>query len=242
VRPIALVTGGTRRVGRAIVLELARCGFEVVATWRSDRDGAERVASEVAAAGGVCRTLELDLAQDDPARVVRAAGLSRLDALVLNAAAWRAGSWGSIRAVDAVADFRANALGPVLLAQGVAPMLQASSLPGGGSLVAVGDAHADATPVRGYASYLMSKAALHQAVRQMAVELAPSVRVNGVLPGVVAWPEDMPEERREAIVSRIPLSRAGAPEDVARLVRFLCLEAPFMTGALVPVDGGRSIR
>lgn len=241
-KPLALVTGGTRRVGRAIVLELARCGFEVMATWRSDREGAERVASEVAATGGVCRTLQMDLAHDDPTKAVREAGITRLDALVLNAATWRSGTWGSIDASDAIADFRANALGPVLLAQGVAPMLQASSLPGGGSVVAVGDAHADATPVRGYASYLMSKAALHQAVRQMAVELAPSVRVNAVLPGVVAWPADMADERREAIRSRIPLSRAGAPEDVARLVRFLCLEAAFITGALVPVDGGRSIR
>jgi pteridine reductase len=89
---------------------------------------------------------------------------------------------------------------------------------------------------------MMSKAALHQAVQQMAAELAPAVRVNAVLPGVVAWPEDMPAERREALLARIPLQRAGTPEDVARLVRFLCTEAPFITGALIPVDGGRSIR
>jgi pteridine reductase len=89
---------------------------------------------------------------------------------------------------------------------------------------------------------MMSKAALHQSVQQMAAELAPHVRVNGVLPGVVAWPEDMPEARRAALLARIPLARAGEPSDVARLVRFLCLEAPFVTGALIPVDGGRSIR
>lgn len=240
--PVALVTGGSRRVGRAVVLELARSGFEVVATWRKDREGAEQVAREVAAFGGTCRTLELDLTGDDPAQVVRASGVSRLDALVLNAATWSRTEWGAIAAAEVMEHFCANALGPVLLVQGLASLLRASTIPGGGAVVAVGDVHADETPVRGYSAYLMSKAALHQAVRQMAIELAPEVRVNAVLPGVVAWPEEMSLERRAVVLSGIPLARAGAPEDVARLVRFLCLEAPFMTGALVPLDGGRSVR
>lgn len=108
--------------------------------------------------------------------------------------------------------------------------------------MAIGDAYAAGTPVRGYAGYLMSKAALAQAVQQMAVELAPRIRANTVLPGVVAWPESMDEATRARILSRVPLGRAGTPDDVARLVRFLCLEAPFITGAAIPVDGGRSLR
>lgn len=240
---VALVTGGTRRVGRAIALELARAGFDLIVTWRSDADGARGVAAEVQAMGRACRAIELDLAAvREPAAVRAALALDRLDALVLSAASWDATPWGSVDAASMAAALQVNAIAPVVLAQAMQPLLQASALAGGGSIVAIGDAHAADIPVRGFAAYLMSKAALAQSVRQMAAEMAPAVRVNGVLPGVVEWPEAIDAARREAILARIPLARAGEPADVARLVRFLCVEAPFMTGALVPVDGGRSIR
>jgi pteridine reductase len=109
-------------------------------------------------------------------------------------------------------------------------------------VVAIGDVYADGAPVRGFGAYMLSKAALHQAVRQMAVEMAPRVRVNAVLPGVVAWPEAIDASQREAILARVPLGRVGEPMDVARTVRFLCAEAPYITGAAIPVDGGRSLR
>jgi pteridine reductase len=230
-------------VGRAIALELARAGHDIVVTWHTDASGAESLGADVRALGVQCRALQLDLGSDAVDSAAHAlAGIDAIDALVLNAAAWRSSAWDAPMAEAALDAFRVNALGPVRLVQALTPMLKASKVRGGASVVAVGDAHAQGTPVRGYGAYMMSKAALHQAVQQMAVELAPAVRVNGVLPGVVAWPEDMPTERREALLARIPLQRAGEPEDVARLVRFLCTEAPFITGALIPVDGGRSIR
>jgi pteridine reductase len=242
-RPCALVTGATRRVGRAVALELARAGHDIVATWHTDASGAGMLEAEVRALGAQCRTFQLDLGSDAVDSAARAvAGIHAIDALVLNAAAWQASPWDAPMEQAALEAFRVNALGPVRLVQALAPLLRASKARGGASVVAVGDAHAQGTPVRGYGAYMMSKAALHQAVQQMAAELAPAIRVNGVLPGVVAWPEDMPAERREALLARIPLQRAGEPEDVARLVRFLCTEAPFITGALIPVDGGRSIR
>lgn len=241
--PLALVTGGTRRVGRAITLELARAGFDLVVSRRQDAEGANRVAADVRALGRACRVIELDLAGlREPREAAAAIGVDRLDALVLNAAAWDATPWGSIDAAAMAHALQVNAIAPVVLAQAVQPLLAASALRGGGAIVAIGDAHAGDIPVRGYGAYLMSKAALAQSVRQMAAEMAPRVRVNGVLPGVVEWPESIDGARREAILSRIPLARAGEPEDIARLVRFLCVEAGFMTGALVPVDGGRSIR
>jgi pteridine reductase len=242
-RPCALVTGATRRVGRAIALELARAGHDIVATWHTDASGAESLGADVRALGGRCRALQLDLGSDAVDAAAHAlAGIHAIDALVLNAAAWQASPWDAPMADVALQAFRVNALGPVRLVQALTPLLKASAAKGGASVVAVGDAHAQGTPVRGYGAYMMSKAALHQAVQQMAAELAPAIRVNGVLPGVVAWPEDMPMERREALLARIPLQRSGEPDDVARLVRFLCSEAPFITGALIPVDGGRSIR
>jgi pteridine reductase len=242
-RPTALVTGATRRVGRAITLELARAGHDIVATWCTDASGAESLASDVRAVGATCLALRLDLGSDAVDAIADTLdGVRAIDALVLNAAAWQASPWDAPMAQAAIEAFRVNALGPVRLVQALTPLLRASTAAGGASVVAVGDAHAQGTPVCGYGAYMMSKAALHQAVQQMAAELAPAVRVNGVLPGVVAWPEAMPPERREALRARLPLQRAGTPDDVARLVRFLCTEATFVTGALIPVDGGRSIR
>jgi pteridine reductase len=243
VRPLAVITGATRRVGRAVALELAAHGYDLVATWRTDRAGAEALERDVRGAGAACTLLQLDLSGDPAPALARGlAGVTSVDALVLNAASWDPSPWGSIGMEAAVDAMRVNAIGPVLTVQALTPLLRASRAAGGASVVAIGDAHAQGTPVRGYGAYMMSKAALHQAVQQMAAELAPDVRVNAVLPGVVAWPEDMPAARREALLARIPLARAGEPSDVAKLVRFLCLEAPFVTGALVPVDGGRSIR
>ncbi|HVI96841.1 MAG TPA: SDR family oxidoreductase, partial [Anaeromyxobacter sp.] len=95
-------------------------------------------------------------------------------------------------------------------------------------------------PWRGYAAYAASKAALVRLTECLALELAPAVRVNAVAPGTVLWPEPYPTALRRTLVRRIPLARTGAPEDVAAAVRFLA-EAPFVTGAVLPVDGGRHL-
>ena len=109
-------------------------------------------------------------------------------------------------------------------------------------MVALGDVHASGPAVRGFGAYLMSKAALHQAVRSLAAELSPAVRVNAVLPGGVAWPDGTPEPERERYLSRVPLGRSGTPEDAAGAVVWLGLEATYLTGVLLPVDGGRLLR
>ena len=240
--PLALVIGGSRRVGAAIAMELARAGFDLVLTWRGDRDGAQAVQREVRAIGRGCELMQLDLSEVGRHGVHERLGLERLDALVLSAAAWEPSPWGKLQAEAMAEQMRVNAFAPVLLAQALQPLLAASMQVGGGSVVAIGDVYADGAPVRGFGAYMLSKAALHQAVRQMAVEMAPHVRVNAVLPGVVAWPESISEAQREAILARVPLGRAGDPMDVARAVRFLCAEAPYITGAAIPVDGGRSLR
>jgi len=242
-RPVALVTGGTRRVGAAIALELARAGFDLVITYRHDRANALVVLEAAVAAGAACRATHLDMAAlPAPGELRAAMGLDRLDALVLNASMWERQPLSELTEEALLANLRVNAVAPLRLVQGLRGLLEGSSLAGGGSVVAIGDAHAHGTPVTGYGGYLMSKAALAQAVQQVAVELAPRVRANAVLPGVVAWPERMSAAERERLLERVPLGRAGQPEDVARLVRFLCMEAPFVTGALIPVDGGRSLR
>lgn len=240
--PLALVIGGSRRVGAAIAMELARGGFDLVVTWRGDREGAQSVQRDVRADGGVCELMQLDLSEVGRHGVHGRLGLDRLDALVLSAAAWEPSPWGQLQAEAMAEQMRVNAFAPVLLAQALQPLLASSPQVGGGSVVAIGDVYAEGAPVRGFGAYMLSKAALHQAVRQMAIEMAPHVRVNAVLPGVVAWPDSIAAPQREAILTRVPLGRAGEPRDVARIVRFLCVEAPYITGAAIPVDGGRSLR
>lgn len=241
--PLALVTGGSRRVGAAVALELAKAGMDLVITFRQDREGAMATCDRIARLGRQARAVELDLAMvTSPEAAAKQLSLDRLDALVLNASSWQGQPWQACTHHDMVTALQVNAVSAVVLAQAVRPLLERSPMAGGGSIVAVGDVHAAGTPVRGYAGYLMSKAALAQAIQQMAVELAPHVRANIVLPGVVSWPESIDQAARARILERVPLGRAGEPEDVARLVRFLCLEAPFITGAAMPVDGGRSLR
>jgi pteridine reductase len=104
------------------------------------------------------------------------------------------------------------------------------------------DMHALGRPRMGMSAYAMSKAALVEMVRSLARELAPAVRVNGVAPGVVAWPESGYEADRamqQRYLERVPMKRAGTPEDAAGAVRWLALEAPYVTGEIIRVDGGR---
>jgi len=240
--PLALVTGATRRVGAAIALELARSGFDLVITYRNDSEGAKQVQRQVQELGRRCTMHALDLATLHDASFLSALALGKLDVLVFNAAAWSASPWGALRAQSMLEHLQVNAVAPVLMAQALQPLLNASTLPSGASVIAIGDMYAQGKPVRGYASYLMSKAALTQAVQQMALEMAPRIRVNAILPSVVSWPDSIDAATRAAMLDRVPLARVGEPEDVARLVRFLALEASYLTGATIPLDGGRSLR
>ena len=245
----AIVTGAARRVGRAVALELASAGWDLVLTYRTRGDEARGVAAECVAAaaraGHECSASARPLDLDDLAAVERfgaEAAAPGLDALVLNASSYERTPFGAIAAPAAEREMRVNAVAPLLLAQAVAPALARSALGGGGAIVAFGDIHAAGRPRRAFAPYLMSKAAIHAMVEALAVELAPAVRVNAILPGVVAWPDDAPAEERTAYESRIPLGRPGTPEDAARLARSIIEDMHYVTGSLIRLDGGRWLR
>jgi pteridine reductase len=244
----AIVVGAARRVGRAVALELAARGWDLLLTVRPGGTPGAPVADEcrqAAAAAGTRAEVdlrELDLADPDGIeRFVRGAD-GPVDALVLSASGYGHSPFGTIAAAEAERELRVNAVAPLLLGQGFAPALAASSLRGGGAIVAFGDIHAAGRPRRSRAPYLMSKAALHAMVEALALELAPRVRVNAVLPGVVAWPDDAPEAERAAYEARIPLGRPGTPEDAACAVRALIEDMPYVTGTLLRLDGGRWLR
>lgn len=244
-RPVALVTGGARRVGRAIVLELARCGCDVHFTYHDSDEDAARLAREVAALESECTFFQLDLS--DPAAVdafarERADTLPAIDILVHNASQYEPSPLGSFDHALAAKLYQVNALAPLAITARLAEALARSQMPGGGAVVAMADIHAMGRPRKDYAAYSMSKAALVDLVHSLARDLAPHVRVNGVAPGVVAWPEAGPEAQPEAqarYLKRVPMGRTGTPEEAARAVRWLALEATYTTGEVIRVDGGR---
>lgn len=245
--PLAMVTGAAKRVGRATALELARAGCDVIIHFNGSGTEAAAVRAEIHALGrhAALWTLDLsDLSRVEHASSELAGVLPGLDILVHNASVYAPSPLATLSATDITRHHAVNAAAPLLMSRGFAPLLARSSLAGGGAIVAMLDIHAMGLPRRDFVAYAMSKAALHEMVRSLARDLAPSVRVNAVAPGVVAWPDEGYESDRaaqEAYLKRVPLARSGTPEDAAEAVRWLALEARYITGQTIRVDGGRSL-
>jgi len=241
-RPVALVTGGARRVGRATCIALARTGCEVHFTYRTSDSEAQSLEREIGATGHVLDLADLAGVERFAARIVKE--LSGLDVLVHNASVYGPSPLEALVADELLANYRVNAVAPLLLTRGLLAPLRASEMPGGGSVVCLCDIHALGRPRKGFYAYAMAKAALAEMVRGLALELAPQVRVNGIAPGVVAFPESGYESdaaMQARYLSRVPLGRSGTPEDAAGAVKWLALDATYITGEIVRVDGGRWI-
>lgn len=250
-RPVALVTAGARRVGRAIASALAGAGCDLVLTYRDSEAEARSLRDELLAlpaAPDAPRAVTLTrLELDDPDAVQSfaqrtAATLPRLDVLVHNASIYQPTPLQALTADAALTHYRVNALAPLLLSKALAPRLAESPLPGGGSIVAMCDIHAMDRPRARFSAYAMSKAALLEMVYTLAVELAPRVRVNAVAPGVVAFPEHGHESdaaMQARYLARVPMARSGTPQDAAEAVRWLALDATYCTGQVIKIDGGR---
>lgn len=239
--PVILVTGAARRVGAAIARTLHGAGANVVLHYRNAAGAAESLAAELnAARPASVLCVRGDLARDgEPARIAAEtlAAFGRLDGLVNNASSFFPTVLGEIDEAAWNDLIGSNLKGPLFLTQALAPALRER----GGAIVNILDIHAE-RPLAGYALYCAAKAGLLGLTRALAVELAPQVRVNGVSPGPIEWPEDgqFPPPEREAIVSDTLLGREGRPEDIAGAVRYLLLDAPYVTGQILAVDGGRS--
>jgi pteridine reductase len=252
VRPLALVTGAALRVGRATCMALARAGCDIHITYRNSVDEAEelcRVLGLIPQRPGdppisaVSTRLELDdLAAVDAFGRGLAQQARGVDIVVHNASAYGPSPLDMLDAEEALHHYRVNALAPLLLTRVLAPRLSESTLRGGGSVVCMCDIHAGDRPRRNFVAYNMSKAALEQMVRTLALDLAPKVRVNAVAPGAVAFPESGYESdpaMQERYLRRVPLQRVGTVDEAAEAVRWLALDATYTTGLVVRVDGGR---
>jgi pteridine reductase len=236
-----LVTGAARRVGAAIARTLHAAGANMLLHYKGSATAARDLARELNnARAGSARTLQADLLDvDQLAPLIDAAvgAFGRLDILVNNASTFYPTPMGAITVREWDDLMGTNVKAPLFLAQAAAPALGKA----GGLIVNLLDIHGS-RPLKRYAVYCTAKAALAMLTRALARELAPQVRVNGIAPGPVLWPEDAPDANTQAkIISETLLKRQGSPDDVARTALFLAAEAPYITGQTLTVDGGRSL-
>ena len=239
--PVALVTGGARRVGRAIALELAGAGCDIALHFRRSQDDARAVVGDVAALGRRAEMIQADLADPDAPRMVvesTVQAFGRLDVLVNNASVFDRMRIDEFDLQAWERTMRVNLAAPAALAACARPWLEAS---GAGKIVNLCDVSAD-RPWPSRLAYCASKAGLVSLTRALAKALAPRVQVNGVSPGIAAFPDDCEAAARQRLIDNIPLQRAGNPQDIARTVRFLVWEGDYITGQIINVDGGWSIR
>lgn len=236
---VALVTGGAVRVGRAIVTHLAARGWTVVFTYRGSVAQAQELADELGAAGHACLPLSADLDHEESRKALICTVLDhfgRLDALVNNASVFPRTPLEGLDEAAFLAVLRTNLVAPVTLARLAAPALVAT----GGSIVNLVDTLAE-RPIRHHLAYIVSKAGLTAATRALAVELAPTVRVNAIAPGIALFPNSYDEATRQRLTARTLLGRAGTPEEIARAVEYLLDAAPTMTGQVLTLDAGRTV-
>ena len=238
---VVLVSGGARRIGAAIVRELHEAGMRVAVHYHRSQAEAEALCAERNALRcDSARALPADLARaGSAAELVEAAveAFGRLDAVVNNASLFFPSPLGEVEPAALDALFAVNAFAPLLISQAAAPYLEAQQ----GSIVNIGDIYAH-RPIASHGAYCASKAALQSLTRSLASALAPRVRVNMVAPGAILWPETSGDAgARQRIIDDTLLARLGEPRDVATAVRFLVKDAPFVTGQVLDVDGGRGL-
>ena len=238
---VALVTGSARRIGAAIASALHAEGANVAIHYRSSADEADALVTRLNnSRENSAMSIRADLL-DTPAlpQLVDevAAWHGRLDILVNNASSFYPTPPGTITERQWDDLVGSNLKAPLFLSQAALPELRKS----GGSIVNLIDIHAR-RPLRNHPVYGPAKAGLAMLTLSLAKDLAPDVRVNGVAPGAILWPEDeMTDATKQSILEQIPLGRAGDPADIADCVVWLVRDAGYVTGQIIAVDGGRSI-
>jgi pteridine reductase len=236
-----LITGGARRVGAAIARMLHGAGANLVVHYRKSAGDAEALAAEFNAArvqsAATFQADLLDLGKLPALAEFAVRSFGALDVLVNNASTFYPTPIGEItpQAWDDL--MGSNLKAPLFLSQAAAPALKNSR----GLIINIVDIHA-LRPLRDHTVYCAAKAGLHMLTRSLARELGPEIRVNGISPGPIMWPEHGGDEAaREKIIQRTILQRMGSPEDIARTALFFAASAPYITGQILAVDGGRSV-
>lgn len=236
-----LVTGAAKRVGRTIALALAGRGARVAVHYRESKAEAEATAAEIGRLGGESMTVRAELTNESEvaAMVEAVAGrFGSLDVLVNNASVFFRTPFESVTADDWDRTIDPNLKAVFLCSVHAGRLMQGQE--GGGAIVSIAD-WAGFRPYTGYLPYCISKAGVIAMTQGLARTLAPTVRVNAVAPGPVLVPSDLPDAEAREILEKTPMKRHGSPEDVAAAVVFLVEGSDYVTGAVLPVDGGRLI-
>ncbi|MFA7241297.1 MAG: pteridine reductase [Sulfuricellaceae bacterium] len=239
---VVLITGGAKRVGAAICRRLHREGAGLMIHYRSSEIEARALAAEFNLqrkdSAALVKGDLLDMATYSRIVGETVSRFGKLDVLINNASSFYPTAVGEIIDKDWHDLIGTNLKAPLFLSQSATPQLRRNR----GCIVNIADIHAE-RPMKSYVVYSIAKAGLVALTRSLAHELGPDVRVNAVAPGPIAWPEDDPrfdELERRRIISHTLLKRAGEPDDIARAAVYLIKDAPYVTGVILPVDGGRS--
>ena len=240
---VILVTGGAKRVGAAICGKLHAQGANLMVHYRSSQNDAQILRQTLEQ----MRPDSVELIQADLLDIERLPDLiketvrrfGKLDALVNNASSFFSTPVGQFTEQAWIDLIGSNLKAPLFLSQAAVPFLEKRH----GCIVNIVDIHVE-QPLKNYVIYNAAKGGLAALTRSLALELAPLIRVNGVAPGPILWPEHkewVDQSLRKEIIGRTLLKRMGEPEDIAKTVYFLIANAPFITGQIIAVDGGRSI-
>lgn len=238
---VVLITGGAVRIGRAISLELSKAGATIFCQYFSSSDSAQALKKEIEKYDGRIHLFQADLSKMDSIKKTVDKVISvfdHIDVLVNNAAVFFKTPLGNISENDWDTIHKLNLKSPFFLAQAVSEyMLKQKS----GKIINIADAGAE-TPFPAYLPYSISKAGVINMTKGLAKVLAPNIQVNCINPGPVMFPKNYSEEDRKFSIEQTLLKREGSAEDIAKTVRFLLEDSDYITGAIIPVDGGRQIR
>ncbi|CAG0936065.1 glucose 1-dehydrogenase [Thermoflexales bacterium] len=237
---VALVTGGARRIGKAIAVALARSGARVMITYNTSAAEAENTIAEIKQSGGQATAVQCDqrdLSASDRLFERLRQEVDRLDILVNNAAIMERKPALEITPDDWARVMETNLRGPFFMAQRAAQWMLTT---GGGSIVNIADLSA-LHPWPSYLTHTISKSGVVALTQTLALALAPTIRVNAIAPGMVLKPDEWSDERWARMIAALPLQRGGTAEDVAEAVLY-CVRSDFMTGQVIVLDGGRSLK
>ena len=240
---VVLITAGAKRVGAAICRKLHLHGASLMVHYRSSLEEAQWLETELnqirPGSVALARADLLDISQIPRLISQTIQKFGKLDALINNASSFFPTPVGAVTEAGWDDLIGSNLKAPLFLSQEAAPHLKNQF----GCIVNIIDIHAD-RPLKNYVIYSSAKAGLSSLTRSLALELAPEIRVNGVSPGPILWPEKDEWKDlsvRQSIISKTLLKRMGEPDDIARTVLFLIADAPYVTGQIIVVDGGRSV-
>lgn len=236
-----LITGAAARIGAEISRQLHAAGMNIVIHYRSSTDPARKLADSLNQqrenSAAILQADLLDTASIPPLIEQAAAIWGRLDTLVNNASSFYPTPVGEITEAHWDDLLGSNLKAPIFLSQAATPYLKQTN----GCIINIVDVHGF-RPMKAHPVYCAAKAGLAMLTQSLAKELGPQIRVNGVAPGAIMWPSsELDPATQESILERTALKRQGCPEDIAMTVKFLVMQADYITGQVIPVDGGRSI-